>query len=97
MKITGTVLRNSFSQFLGFRFSLNKSKILIFDLKKEKKVLVDMFYVFFPLDIIFLDEGKKVIEIRHAQPFSFVIPKNKVRYIVEGQLENINLNDVMEF
>ncbi|MDD5178419.1 MAG: DUF192 domain-containing protein [Candidatus Nanoarchaeia archaeon] len=80
------VLTNVFSKFLGFRFSLNKKKILIFDLGKEKRIgaTIDMFFVFFPLDVYWLDENKNIVDTRKKlKPFRIAVPRTKARYIVE--------------
>lgn len=43
-----------------------------------------MVFVFFPIDILFLDKNKKVIEMKkNFRPFSFYTPEKKARYILE--------------
>ena len=43
-----------------------------------------MFFVFFPIDVLFLDKDKKIIEIkRNFKPFSFYKSKEKAMYVVE--------------
>ena len=57
---------------------------MIFDFRKEKMNPLHMIFVFFPIDIIFLDKAKRIIEIKEElKPFAFYNPKNKSRYIVE--------------
>ncbi|MDP7180636.1 MAG: DUF192 domain-containing protein [Candidatus Woesearchaeota archaeon] len=59
-------------------------KGLVFPYKKDKKVPLHMIFVFFPIDIIYLDKEKKVIEIKeNFKPFTFYTPKNKSRYVLE--------------
>ncbi len=62
----------------------SKPKTLIFDFGKEKIIPLHMLFVFFPIDVLFLDKNKKVAEIKeNFKPFSFYNPKNKARYIIE--------------
>ena len=43
-----------------------------------------MFFVFFPIDVLFLDKNKKIIEIKkNLRPFSFYYSKNKAKYVAE--------------
>ena len=48
-----------------------------------------MFFVFFPIDILFLDKNKKIIEIKkNFRPFSFYKSREKAKYVVEIAEEN---------
>ena len=74
---------SSFSKARGLMFS-KKPKILIFIFKKEKIVPLHMFFVFFPIDALFLDKRKRIIEIKdNFMPFKYYKPKNKSMYIIE--------------
>jgi uncharacterized membrane protein (UPF0127 family) len=43
-----------------------------------------MFFVFFPIDLIFLDGEMKVIEIKeNFFPFTLYYSKNKASYVIE--------------
>lgn len=91
------IIKSIFLQFVGLRFS--KQKDLIFQFRTERHLTIDMFFVFYPIDLIFLDENKKVIELKNClKPFSFYRTKNKVMYFLElkkGIIKdnNIKLND----
>ncbi|MEK6876377.1 MAG: DUF192 domain-containing protein [Nanoarchaeota archaeon] len=75
--------RNIFSKSLGLMFAL-KPKPLIFIFKKEKIITLHMLFVFYPIDVLFLDKNKVVVEIKeNLMPFSFYTPKNKAQYILE--------------
>ena len=77
------VCKNIFSRTLGLMFS-RKQKSLIFIFKKEKIVPLHMLFVFYPIDVLFLDKDKKVVEIKeNLRPFKFYTPKNKALYIIE--------------
>lgn len=57
---------------------------LVFEFRKEKINALHMMFVFFPIDIIFLDKDKKIVELKqNLRPFSFYNPKNKSRYVIE--------------
>ena len=61
-----------------------KSKTLIFVFKKEKIAPLHMFFVFYPIDVLFLNKNNIVVEIKeNFKPFSFYNPKNKAKYIIE--------------
>jgi len=82
MKIKGKLVKNWFMQGIGLMFS--RKKTLIFDLGKEKREGVHMMFVFFPLNIYFLDKNKKIIEVKKKlKPFLIYTPKQKARYIIE--------------
>jgi len=92
---------NIIKQFVGLRFK--KQTNLIFEFKKEKKITMDMFFVFYSIDIIFLNKEKKVIELKpNFKPFEIYSTKNKVKYAVElkeGFIKenNIRLKDRLDF
>lgn len=70
---------------IGLMFSCRKkAKALIFDLKKEVKMRIHSLFVFYPFFAIWLDENKKIIDIKKVESFSFgVLPSRKFRYLVE--------------
>ncbi len=80
-----------------------KPKCLVFVLRKEQKISLHMWFVFYPIDVIFLDNNKEVIEtIEKFMPFSFYSSKTKCRYIIElpqGSIKNSNtwIGDKVEF
>jgi len=74
--------KNIFSKSLGLMFS--KKKTLIFVNKKEEFMPLHMCFVFYPIDVLFLDKDKNVVEIkRNFKPFSFYSPKKRAKYIIE--------------
>lgn len=75
--------KNIFSKAMGLMFS-KKNKALIFIFNKEKIILLHMFFVFHPIDVLFLNKNKKVVEIKEKfKPFTFYTSKNKAKYIIE--------------
>ena len=56
------IIKAPLKQAIGLMFS--KQKNIIFEFKKEKKELIHMFFVFYPIDLIFLNKSKKVVELK---------------------------------
>jgi len=90
---------------IGLRFfrKLKDNEAMLFVFKKPLKSTVDMFFVFYAIDIIFLDERKKIIDLKkNMPPFSFFIMKKKCRYMIEMRKGSIrknmlSLNDTLSF
>lgn len=91
------------SKIIGLMFSINKNKALIFNFKKETHTSLHMFFVFFSIDVLFLNKDKKIIEIKeNFKPFSFYYPKNKFHYVIELPKNiiketNTEMGDVISF
>ena len=68
---------------------------LIMVFKDERKISLHNFFVFYPLDILILDENKKIVEIKkNFRPFTFWSSKNKGRYVIEmGRKGEYDIND----
>lgn len=96
------ILCKGISRYTGLMFSFKK-RTLIFEFKKERIIPVHMFFVFFPIDLIYLDKNKKVVEIkRNLKPFSFYRPKNKAKYLIEAPVKAIGetraeVGDILDF
>ena len=76
------VCKSVISKAVGLMFSRKKPLIFIFD--KEKIVPLHMLFVFYPIDVLFLDKNKAVVEIKERlMPFAFYTPKRKSQYIIE--------------
>ena len=96
------VCKNVFSKSLGLMLSI-KPKTLIFIFKKEKINPLHMFFVFYPIDVVFLDKNKIVVEIKeNFEPFKFYTPSKKSKYVIElpkGSIKNskTEINDKIIF
>ncbi len=78
-----------FSKTVGLMFS-KKYRSLIFIFPEEKVVPLHMFFVFYPIDVLFLDKKKRVVEIKeNFRPFSFYSPKNRAKYVIELPNEKV--------
>ena len=75
--------RNIFSKSLGLMFS-KKITSLIFAFEKEKIIPLHMFFVFYPIDVLFIDKNNVVAEMKeNFKPFSFYTPKKKAMFVIE--------------
>ena len=86
---------------IGLMFSKKDPDLaLVFDLVLERREYLHMFFVFYSIDLIFLDENKEVVEIKKEfRPFTLYFAKKSARYIVEvvAGLANVSIGDKLEF
>ena len=81
--------------------SLDFNEGLLFVNSKERINSIHMFFVFFPIDIVWMDSSFKVVDVkRNVKPFTpFVIPKSKSKYVLEvrkGVSSNISIGDKLD-
>ena len=77
---------NNFSKFIGLMFSKKQNKALIFTFNKEKIIYLHMFFVFYPIDVLFLDKNKIVVDKKeNFRPFTFYKSSKKAKYVIELQ------------
>lgn len=87
------------SHLTGLMFKFPKNDGLLFIFKKEEFISLHMLFVFLIIDIIYLNEDKKVIKIlKRAKPFTLFIKPIKCKYILElRSCKNLELNDKIQF
>ncbi len=72
-----------FSKMRGQMFR-KRAKNLVFVFDYEQKVPLHMMFVFFSIDVLFLDSDCNVVEmIEGFKPFRFYNPKELAMYVVE--------------
>jgi len=72
----------------GLMFSTPKD--LVFPFNKEEKVTFHMFFVFYSIDIIFLNEKKEVVELKeNFSPFSTYSTRKRIKYALELPINTI--------
>jgi len=79
---------------LMFQPNLKKRDTLMLVLPNAK-VDIHTWFVFFPIDLFFLDEKFRVIEKASMEPWKIYMPKKKANYLLEankGEL-SLKLND----
>jgi len=70
-------------KMIGLMFSF-KPKTIVFDFRKEQKMGLHMLFVFFPIDLLFIDDKMKIVELKERfLPFTFYNSKAKAKYVVE--------------
>ena len=68
---------------IGLMFS-TKPRTIIFSFDFEQRQYLHMFFVFFPIDLIFLDSDKQVVELKeNFRPFTFYNSKKEAQYVIE--------------
>ncbi|MFZ2412091.1 MAG: DUF192 domain-containing protein [Candidatus Methanoperedens sp.] len=87
---------------LMFRKDIPSDFSMIFILKKQSYVNVHMFFMRFPIDVIFLDEEKKVSGFSRLNPWTGYKAMKDIKYVIEmkaGTIEkyNISIGGRMEF
>ena len=90
-----SICDNLFSRLRGLMFSFPKNDGLLFKFNKEVFVSLHMFFVFFPIDIVYINKNKIVIKIKkRVLPFVPFIAPVKCKYILElKNCKNIKIGD----
>ncbi len=91
-----TYAKNIFSQMLGLMMhkSIPEDFALIFIFKKPGTFGIHMMFMRFPIDVIFLNEEKKIIGTATLKPWIGHKKMKLVKYIIEmnkGTVERFNL------
>lgn len=93
-------------RFKGLMFERkeNFNYALIFELGNKTRIegSIHMLFVFFPIDVVYLDEEKGVIEIaKNIKPWTLnYTPKKPAKFFIElpaGKAERISLEDRLEW
>lgn len=77
---------NIFSKGLGLMLRTEKSvedTAWIFSFKNPRKISLTMAFVFFSIDVIFLDAEKKIVELTSLNPWESYFPKERANYCIE--------------
>jgi uncharacterized membrane protein (UPF0127 family) len=91
------------SRGLMFRRPIRKDEAFVFIESKESVSLtsIHMFFVFFPIAVIWLDAGKKVVDIKLAYPFRpYYAPQRPAQYFVEchpSVMDKVQIGDCLEW
>jgi uncharacterized protein len=99
-------MANTFwSRFKGLMLQKDIEEGLILKFSSERGrrgSAIHMFFMRVPLDVIFTDSNKKVVDIVTLKPWDTYTPKNPVQYVIEMILGTINssnteIGDYLEF
>ena len=97
------LIDDNFSKFIGLMFSAKQEKALIFRFNDEKIISLHMLFVFYPIDVIFLDKNKIVVDKKESfRPFTFCKSMKKAMYAIELKNGAVNktkteIGDKIEF
>lgn len=87
-------LANSFmSRFKGLMFKRDIERGMILKLPKTRSrrgSAIHMFFMRFPLDIIFTDSNKTVVDMISIEPWKTYTPIVPARYVIEMEKGTIN-------
>ena len=87
---------------LMFRRAIREDEAFVFAESRESVSLTSilMFFVFFPIAVIWLDAEKKVVDKVLARPFRpYYAPQRPAQYFVEGHphiLDKVQIGDRLE-
>jgi uncharacterized membrane protein (UPF0127 family) len=88
---------------LMFRRRLTADEAYVFVGSRESIALttIHMFFVFFPVAVLWLDHGRKVVDVVRAYPFRpRYAPSKPARYFIEALpslLEKVRVGEVMDW
>lgn len=84
------------SKAIGLMFSRKlKDTGLIFHFDKPKIIGLHMMFVFYPIDVLYLNEKMEVIETKeNFKPFSIYTPKNKAICVIELPTKTIEKSKI---
>lgn len=83
------ICKSFWSKSRGLMFSPKKTLVFIF--KRPQRISLHNFFVFYPINLLFLDENHKVIEKKRFYPFTFYKSKKKSKYLIESPKQDAKL------
>lgn len=95
---------------LMFRKTLGRDSGFLMNFKRDGKHEIWMPFMRFPIDIVFIDREKRIVDIRHSvrpmgknpETWRVYRPKEKCRYVLEvnaglAKKTGMEIGDVLEF
>ncbi len=76
---------------LMFRKKIKKPLVLVATRESRALAAVHTFFMHFPIDLIFLDSEKKVVDMkRNVKPWKFnLVPEKPAKYVIEAEHNSI--------
>ncbi|KHO46300.1 MAG: hypothetical protein QS98_C0004G0076 [archaeon GW2011_AR3] len=80
-----TVCKSRWCQARGLMFTCkNEKSALIFEFGGERQVSLHMFFVFYAIDVIFMDKNKRVVDLKNNfRPFTAYSSGKKAKFVAE--------------
>lgn len=104
MKVGYADMADSFiSRFMGLMFKKNVDQGLILKIPEgrgRRGSGIHMFFMRMPLDILFLDEEKIVVDMIRLKPWQMYNPKKPARFVIEleeGKSVDTEIGDELDF
>ncbi len=85
------------------RRALADGRVYLFVESRESvaQTSIHMFFVFFPIAVLWLDGSRRVVDKALARPFRpYYAPRRAARYFIEGEpslLDRVSIGDRLEF
>ena len=72
------------SRLLGLMFSKPSHAALVIKFDEEEKISLHMMFVFYPIDVIFVNKRKEVVDVKeNLRPFDTHTSERKALYAIE--------------
>ena len=85
VEMADTLLKQAIG--LMFRRQAPPGYAMIFDLRREQYISIHMVFVFFSIDLVYLDSEKRVVDIRRLKPLiGLACSRKPARYAIEMPL-----------
>ncbi|MCX9084285.1 MAG: DUF192 domain-containing protein [Candidatus Methanoperedens sp.] len=89
IEFSRTILKQTLG--LMFRKGIPIDHSMIFVLKKPSQVSIHMLFVFFPIDVIFLNEKKEITGLSRLRPWVGYKAMESIKYIIEMKAGTIEM------
>lgn len=84
------------SKLKGLMFRKIPKDGLLFDFKKDSFNHIHSLFVFYPINVIYINSKLEIIGVKKLKPFTFYFKGFKSRYILETNIE-VNVGDKLRF
>ena len=81
---------------LMFRKKISDDYALVFVLAKPRLISIHMLFVRFPIDVLFLDENKRIVKTARLRPWTGLASSSeKIKYMIEMPEGSIQKNGLV--
>lgn len=92
--------RSIFAKGTGLMLRRKPDYGLVFEFSREKLIPMTMMFMLCPIDVLFLDKDRRIVEIARLRPFRDYMPKKRAMFVVElpvGVIGKTEVGDGIEF
>ena len=91
------ICKTFFSHAFGLMFRKKQNLVMVF--RKPKRISLHMFFVFYPIDVLVLDEAKRIVDVKRGfRQFSVWTSTKRGKYVVElAYPSQYSIGDNLEF